>query len=145
MYGYLFLVALILSCIASFVSLSFDRKIVFSIFAIIALITVIFFVKLVFTSREKWRYWRISRYRLSTREFNEDWFKFEMSAPCYRLMIRDLCHEFGYTAEYKQMKRLYSSKKVTLEMQKERLVARVIARKEHENLRKEVVPNELQG
>ena len=68
-----------------------------------------------------------------------------MSAPCYRLMIRDLCYEFGYIAEYERMKRLYSSRRVTLEMQKERLVARVLARKEHEKFLKEVGQNELQS
>lgn len=145
LYGYLLLAVVALSVFSSALAFSSGRIIAFFIFAVSAVTAAIFFLKLVFTSREKWRYWRISRYRLLTRSFSEDWFKFEMSAPCYRLMIRDLCYEFGYIAEYERMKRLYSSRRVTLEMQKERLVARVLARKEHEKFLKEVGQNELQS
>lgn len=53
--------------------------------------------------RTKYRFYKISVYRLKTRGFKEDYFKYEIYEPCFRLIVRDLCKRNGFFPEYKEM------------------------------------------
>ncbi len=138
LYGYLLFLPVLVS-IAMIASLCIMGYGLLSlVFVVSLIISLFFFVKYTLTAREKWRYYRIGYYRLKTRGFNEEYFKYEMCEPCFRLIIHDLCHEFSFDDEYERMRKLYSSRSVVLEMQKQRLVARVLANKAKENQAKEV-------
>ncbi len=132
LYGYLLSIPAILSTCAFIIFAIHGYPILAVAAAAATAVSLYFLISFCSTSRMKWRYYRIGYYRLSTRPFDEEYFKYDMSAPCMRLIIKDLCHSFGYDSEYAEMKRKYSSRKVSMEMQKERLVARVLARKAKE-------------
>ena len=138
LYGYLLLLPILVSIALITILCLIGHELLSLIFVASLIVSLFFFVKYALTSREKWRYYRIGYYRLKTRGFNEEYFKYEMCEPCFRLIIHDLCHEFGFDDEYERMRKLYSSRSVVLELQKQRLVARVLASKAKGNQAKEV-------
>lgn len=90
------------------------------------------FFPICFSTKKKFQYYRISIYRLKTRPFNEEWFKYEMYEPCMRLIIRDLCYEFGYKKEYAKLKKDYASKYNSIKAEKERVLKEFINKKNKE-------------
>lgn len=66
------------------------------------------FVRIIISTKQKYRYYKITKYRLENREFKEEFFIVEMYEPCFRLIVKDL----------------------RVEKAKERLLAKV--KKEHE-------------
>ncbi len=74
------------------------------------------------TSHYKYRYYKITRYRLENRGFNENYFKYEMSEPCMRLIINDLLREYGYGKQYRVLKDKYAKSDIRIEDLKNRLI-----------------------
>jgi hypothetical protein len=84
------------------------------------------FVLILSTTRYKWRFYRISYYRLRTRGFYENYFKYEMYEPCMRLIVKRLLKEFGFQNEYKEMLREYVKVNHRIEDSKNRLLESVM-------------------
>jgi hypothetical protein len=84
------------------------------------------FVLILAATRYKWRFYRISYYRLRTRGFSENYFKYEMYEPCMRLIVKRLLKEFGFQNEYKEMFRKYVKINHRIEDAKKRLLESVI-------------------
>lgn len=60
--------------------------------------------RIIYSTKHKYRYYKISLYRLKTRGFKDEYFKCEMHEPCFRLIIRDLLYKNGYKTEYLALK-----------------------------------------
>lgn len=123
-YGYLFLFFTILFSVLFKICLGFSswQKII----ALIPFFMIIFclsrLIPICFSTKNKWRYFKINNYRLKTRTYNEEWFKYEMYEPCMRLIIKDLCTENNLNSEYRELYEKYSGKNVYVEKVKERLL-----------------------
>ena len=92
------------------------------------------FVRIVISTKQKYRYYKITKCRLENREFKEEFFIVEMYEPCFRLIVKDLLYSYGFAEEYKQLKAKCKEKDLRVEKAKERLLAKV--KKEHEKCNK---------
>lgn len=86
--------------------------------------------RIIFSTKYKFKYYKISKYRLATRGYKDSYFECEMAEPCFRLIIKDLLYENGYSKEYKILRDKCRGRNVRVEKAKERLLERV--KKEHE-------------
>ncbi len=77
------------------------------------------------STKYKWRYYKISLYRLEKKGYKEDYFKYEMFEPCMRLIIKDILHQYGKDKEYLSLYDKYSKKNVYIEDFKENLLIKV--------------------
>jgi hypothetical protein len=84
------------------------------------------FVLILASTQYKWRFYRISNYRLQTRGFKETYFKYEMYEPCMRLIAKKLLYKYGYQEEYKEMIGKYIKVNQRIEDAKNRLLESVI-------------------
>lgn len=125
LYGYLFL---LFTVILVFMFHYFYRDLIspynlFSfIFLVIGIICFVRFFLIAITTRYKWRFYRISIYRLKNRKYSENYFKYEMFEPCMRLIIKDLLRKFGYKKEYQNLFDKYSKTDTRIEDIKDRLL-----------------------
>jgi hypothetical protein len=88
--------------------------------------TFIRFVLILVSTHYKWRFYRITNYRLQTRGFNEMYFRYEMYEPCMRLITRRILYKYGYQDEYKEMIGKYIKENQRVEDAKNRLLESVI-------------------
>jgi hypothetical protein len=88
--------------------------------------TFIRFFLILASTHYKWRFYRITNYRLQTRGFNEAYFKYEMYEPCMRLITKRMLYEYGYQDEYKEMLNKYIKVNQRIEDAKNRLLESVI-------------------
>jgi len=84
------------------------------------------FILILSSTKYKWRFYRLSYYRLKTRGFSEDYFKYEMYEPCMRLIIKNLLNEFGFQNQYAEMNDKYIKVNYRVEDAKNRLLESVI-------------------
>jgi hypothetical protein len=139
-YGYIFLVTTIgLSVIfAELLRVLYSwAKFISFIFLLPLGYAFVRFILILSTTRYKWRFYRISYYRLQTRGFSEDYFKYEMYEPCMRLIVKRLLKEFGFQNEYKEMFRKYVKTNLRIEDAKNRLLKSVIHDNETKFITKE--------
>ena len=99
------------------------------------------FVFLLASTHYKWRFYRITNYRLQTRGFNEAYFKYEMYEPCMRLITRKILYKYGYQHEYKEMLGKYIKVNQRVEDAKNRLLESVI----HDDERKSKIKEDGYG
>ncbi|MDR3191525.1 MAG: hypothetical protein LBT87_00490 [Treponema sp.] len=108
--------------------------------------TFIRFVLILASTQHKWRFYRITNYRLQTRGFNEAYFKYEMYEPCMRLIARRMLYKYGYQDEYKEMLGKYIKINHRIEDAKNRLLESVIHGEEIEsNMKEDGYGKNLQG
>jgi len=88
------------------------------------------FIRILSTTKYKWRLFRIAHYRLNTREYSENYFKYEIYEPCTRLMVKDILYEYNLKNEYRILKSKYLQINQRVEDQKARLLFEVINRNE---------------
>ena len=88
------------------------------------------FLRIVFSTHHKYRYYKISCYRLKNRRYKDEYFECEMHEPCFRLIIKDLLKSNGYSKEYYKLRDKTRGKNLRVERARERLLAKVM--KEHE-------------
>jgi len=86
------------------------------------------FIAVISTTRYKWRLYRMAHYRLSTRPYSEDYFKYQMYEPCTRLIVKDVLYEFGLKNEYESLKRKYLKVNQRVEDGKARILAQLVRR-----------------
>ena len=84
------------------------------------------FLIILSTTNYKWRYYRISHYRLYTRGYSENYFKYEIYEPCTRLIVKDVLLEFDFKDEYKLLKNKYLHVNQRIEDEKDRLLTQVM-------------------
>ena len=84
------------------------------------------FILILSSTKYKWRFYRLSYYRLKTRGFSEKYFKYEMYEPCMRLIIKNLLNEFGFQSQYVEMKDKYIKVNYRVEDAKNRLLESVM-------------------
>lgn len=128
LYGYLAFLGMLASAILFVSSLKLNNYL--KLFSIIPFFTFVyslyFLVPICYSTKNKWRYYKINTYRFQTRRFSDEWFKYEMNEPCMRLIIRDLCFENNCRQEYRQMYLKYAKKNIWLEKEKQRFLNDVI-------------------
>lgn len=87
------------------------------------------FFRILLSTNYKYRYYKISLYRLKTRGYKDEFFECEMHEPCFRLIIKDLLKSEGYAKEYYILRDKCRGKNFRVERAKEKLLAKVM--KEH--------------
>lgn len=88
------------------------------------------FFRIEFSTKYKYRYYKISKYRLKTRGYKDNYFECEMHEPCFRLIIKDLLKSNGYKKEYLELRKKCRGKNLRFERAKEKLLAKVIKKNE---------------
>lgn len=86
------------------------------------------FIIILSTTNYKWRFYRISHYRLKKKEFNENYFKYEIYEPCTRLIVKDIMYEFNLKNEYEVLKIKYLLVNQRIEDEKVRLLTQFMRR-----------------
>lgn len=127
-YGYVCLIAsvLLLFCIyLIYRYICFPFSLLVIIPSLIVLPVVGQFIRIVLSINHKYRYYKISIYRLRTRGYKDEYFECEMHEACYRLMIRDVLINHGYKNEYYKLRNKCSGKNIRVERAKEKLLERV--------------------
>ena len=95
------------------------------------------FVAVLLTTRRKWRLYRIAHYRMNTRGYSEDYFKYEIYEPCTRLIVKNILYEYNLKTEYIILKSKYLKVNQRIEDEKARILSSVI-RRDRENGTQEV-------
>ncbi len=109
--------------------LPFPANFVALFFIILSIPLLAQFLRILFSSHYKYRYYKISVYRLKTRGYKDSYFECEMHEPCFRLIIRDLLFANGYSNQYFTLKQKCNGKNFRVERAKEKLLAKVIRAK----------------
>ena len=132
LYGYLCLLGIILLLTFSFLiykKIAFPKNLLSIIFIIFSLPLLAQFLRIAVSTNHKFRYYRISKYRLKTRGYKDEYFECEMHEPCFRLIIKDILKSNGFQKEYKELKIKCRGKNLRVERAKEKLLEKVM--KEH--------------
>jgi len=88
------------------------------------------FIRILSTTKYKWRLFRMAHYRLNTRVYSENYFKYEIYEPCTRLIVKDILYEYNLKNEYKILISKYLQINQRVEDQKARLLSEIISRNE---------------
>ena len=103
LYGYLYIIGFF-ACLVSgcffYRNFDFPCSLVSVLFFVCCFPLATQFFRIIISTRHKFRYYKISLYRLKTRGFKNSYFECEMHEPCFRLIIKDLLKENGYENEY---------------------------------------------
>ena len=106
----------------------------YQFFALLALIPFFvclrYYISILSTTKFKWKFYKVYSFRITKRDFDEEWFCDYMCEPCMRLIIKDLCYEYGYKDEYKVLRDKYSHVNYYLEKRKQELIEQVKRRNE---------------
>ena len=133
LYGYLCLLGIFILLSTSYLiykAFAFPKNL-FSFLLIICSVPVAGqFLRIAISTHHKYRYYKMSCYRLRTRGYKDEYFECEMHEPCFRLIIKDLLKSNGYSKEYYELRNKCRGKNLRIERAKENLLAKVI--KEHE-------------
>jgi len=86
------------------------------------------FIIILSTTNYKWRFYRISHYRFKNKEYNENYFKYEIYEPCTRLIVKDVLYEFNLKKEYEVLKKKYLRVNQRIEDEKVRLLTQFMRR-----------------
>jgi hypothetical protein len=97
------------------------------------------------TTRYKWRFFRISHYRLNKRGYSEDYFKYEIYEPCTRIIVKNILYEYGLKEEYETLKRKYLKINQRIEDEKVRILSQVIRRNEQKQTEEVAHGKDLQS
>lgn len=135
LYGYLCFLGILICGFAScfiYRNLEFPKKLFLFIFLFCCILLCGQFLRIVISTNHKFRYYRISLYRLKTRGYKDSYFECEMHEPCFRLIIKDLLVTNGYKKQYYKLKEKCRGKNLRVERAKEKLLEKVI-KKHNEN------------
>ena len=72
----------------------------------------------------------MAHYRLSTRPYSENYFKYEIFEPCTRLIVKDILCEYNLENEYKILKSKYLKVNQRIDDEKVRILSQVIRQNE---------------
>lgn len=91
-------------------------------------------INIISTTRYKWRIFRIAHYRLRTRGYSENYFKYEIFEPCTRIIVKNILYEYNLKHEYKLLKEKYLNVNQRIEDEKARILAHVMRKNENNQL-----------
>jgi hypothetical protein len=97
------------------------------------------------TTRYKWRFYKISHYRLSKKGYSENYFKYEIYEPCTRIIVKNILYDYGLINEYKTLIKKYLKINQRLEDQKARILSEVICRNEQKQAQEVLDGKKLQS
>jgi hypothetical protein len=100
------------------------------------------FILILSTTNYKWRFYRMSHYRINTRGYSENYFKYEIYEPCTRLIVKDILYEYNLIEEYKTLESNYLHINQRIEDEKVRMLDQVI-RRNNTNLTQEVINGKI--
>lgn len=83
------------------------------------------FLRIVGSTKDKYRYYKLSKYRLESRTYKDEYFECEMHELCFRLIIRDILFSYGYKKEYFCLVEKCRGKNLKIERAKEKLLEKV--------------------
>ena len=137
LYGYLFLFGAFLS-LTAFYYLYISFQGIYKYIQILWFIPMIYcFVRSIIiltTTRYKWRLFRIAHYRMKTRGYSENYFKYEIYEPCTRLIVKNVLYEYGLKDEYTKLKIQYLKVNQRVEDQKLRMISALLRRDKQNQL-----------
>lgn len=128
LYGYLCLAGvLIISLLLSILlkSICFPKNLIFLFLVIPIFLLLAQFFRILFTTNYKYKYYKISLYRLKTRGFKDEYFECEMHEPCFKLIIKDILISNGYKKEFEKLNDKCKGRNLRVEKAKEKLLAEV--------------------
>ncbi len=128
-YGYLCLLGIVILLVFSYFfykKFNSQLKLVSIIFLLCSIPLLGQFFRIVFSTNHKFRYFKISKYRLRTRGYKDSYFECEMHEPCFRLIIKDLLKTYGFQKEYYELREKCRGKNLRVERAKEKLLAKVM-------------------
>lgn len=127
LYGYLCLFGIIYLFVFGIKFLIFKFPLIlFSIiFFALSIPLLIRLVRIVFSTKTKYRFYKISLYRLKTRSYKDEYFENEMSEPCFRLIIHDILISHNLKREWKQLKLKCKGRNIKLEKIESELLKKV--------------------
>lgn len=132
LYGYLCFIGI---CISSFLTIlllknfSFPINLLGLVSFVVFILLFVQFARIVISTEHKYRYYKISLYRLKTRGYKDVYFEIEMYEPCFRLIIKDLLFSHGFSEEYRLLRAKCKQKDIRVDRTKEVLLAKV--KKQH--------------
>jgi len=129
LFGYLCLLGIIILLSTAFFVYKyflFPKNLLSVIFVVGALPVIAQFFRILFSTHYKYKYYKISLYRLKTRGYKDEYFECEMHEPCFRLIIRDLLISNGFSKEYLELCKKCYGKNLRVERAKEKLLAKVM-------------------
>lgn len=127
LYGHLFFIGIVLSltCCRLLLDFNFPYSLTSIFFVVTLCICARYYIRILSTTKFKWKFYKVYSYRIEKKPFDEDWFCNYMYEPCMRLIIKDLCYEHGYKNEYKRLYDNYSHENHYLETKKNELIEQV--------------------
>lgn len=127
LYGYLciFGIIIIFTFGIKFLTLKFPLKLFSIIFFAFSIPILIRLVRIIFSTKTKYRFYKISLYRLKTRGYKDEYFEDEMSEPCFRLIICDILNSHNLKDEWKQLKLKCKGRNIKLEKTESELLKKV--------------------
>lgn len=127
LYGHLFFIGIVLSVVCGIfvLKLEFPLKMISALFLVTLLTCLNYYIKILSTTKFKWKFYKVYSYRIEKKPFDEDWFCNYMYEPCMRLIIKDLCYEHGYNDEYRLLYNRYSHENHYLKTKKNELIEQV--------------------
>ena len=148
LYGYLFIIGCIVIGILFYILFSSFTG-VFKYLQVFWTIPFLYcfvrFIIILSTTYYKWRFYRISHYRLNTREYSENYFKYEIYEPCTRMIVKNVLYEYNLKSEYELLKKKYLKVNQRVEDEKIRLLSHIVRKNENNNLQEVAYGNNLQG
>lgn len=133
LYGYLCLLGCgVVAIVAVLMFTKLPSPYKFSAFSLTVPFLVSFaqFCRIAASTPWKFKYYKISLYRLKTRGYKDSYFECEMHEPCFRLMIKDILYSHGYKEEYLLLQKNCCGRNIRIERAKEKLIAQV--KRKHE-------------
>jgi hypothetical protein len=103
------------------------------------------FVIILSTTNYKWRFYRLSHYRLEKKGYDENYFKYEIYEPCTRLIVKDVLYEYRLKNEYEILKNKYLRVNQRIEDEKARLLAHVMRKNDTKQIQEVVYGENLQS
>lgn len=127
LYGHLFFIGIVLSIACGIIALKlkFPLNLISSLFLVALFVCLNHYIRILSTTKFKWKFYKVYSYRIEKKPFDEDWFCNYMYEPCMRLIIKDLCYEHGYKNEYKRLYDNYSHENHYLETKKSEFIEQV--------------------
>ena len=87
----------------------------------------------------------MAHYRLNTRPYSENYFRYEIYEPCTRLIVKDILYEYNLKDEYKILKSKYLKVNQRIEDEKARILSQVIRQNEQKQTQEVYYGQKLQG
>ena len=132
LYGYLCIIGILILFISGyfiFSTLDYPKNLFSLIFFFLIIPLFCQLCKIIYSTHYKYRYYKISLYRLKTRGYKDSYFECEMNEPCFRIIIKDILKTNNLVSEYNDLCNKCRGRNLRVERAKEQLLSKVIKEK----------------